>query len=78
MTGAGFITLSGTLQSTQSVPVAGLSLILGIDRFMSQARSITNLIGNAVAVVAISSWENALDREKAKRMLAGEPPEKLN
>ncbi len=75
VTGAGFITLSATLASTQTVPVAGLTLILGIDRFMSQARAITNLIGNAVAVVTISAWEDELDRGRARRVLAGEPPE---
>jgi len=75
VTGAGFVTLSATLASTQSVPISGLTLILGIDRFMSQARSITNLIGNAVAVVAIAAWEDEFDRERAWRVLAGQPME---
>jgi aerobic C4-dicarboxylate transport protein len=74
VTGAGFITLSASLASSP-VPVSGLTLILGIDRFMSQARSLTNLIGNGVAVVTVAAWENELDRARAKRVLAGEPPE---
>jgi len=73
VTGGGFITLSATLASTGTVPVAGLTLILGIDRFMSLARALTNLIGNGVAVVTIAAWENEFDRVRAKRVLAGEP-----
>ena len=69
VTGGGFVTLSATLASTQTVPVAGLTLVLGIDRFMSLARAIVNLIGNAVAVLAISSWEKELDRTKANSIL---------
>jgi aerobic C4-dicarboxylate transport protein len=69
VTGGGFVTLSATLASTQTVPVAGLTLVLGIDRFMSLARAIVNLIGNAVAVLAISSWEKELDRTKANNIL---------
>jgi aerobic C4-dicarboxylate transport protein len=75
VTGGGFITLSATLASTQIVPVAGLTLILGIDRFMSQARALTNLIGNAVAVVTIAVWEKEFDQKRAREVLAGEPPE---
>ena len=75
VSGGGFVTLSATLASTQIVPVAGLTLILGIDRFMSQARAITNLIGNAVAVVTIAAWENEFDRKRAKLVLAREPLE---
>ncbi|MFD1612251.1 dicarboxylate/amino acid:cation symporter [Sphingomonas tabacisoli] len=73
VTGSGFVTLAATLSATHTVPVAGIALILGIDRFMSEARSITNLIGNGVATVAIARWEGALDRERMKRVLAGEP-----
>ena len=73
MTGGGFVTLSATLASTQTVPVAGLTLVLGIDRFMSLARAMVNLIGNAVAVLAIASWENAIDRDQANRVLNTEP-----
>jgi len=58
VTGSGFITLAATLSITQTIPLAGLALILGIDRFMSEARAITNLIGNAVATFVISKWEN--------------------
>jgi len=53
------------------IPVAGLTLLLGIDRFMSEARAITNLIGNGVATVAVSRWEGELDPERARRVLAG-------
>ena len=74
VTGGGFVTLSATLASTHTVPVSGLSLIIGIDRFMSEGRAITNLIGNGVAVIAVSAWEGELDRERAHRVLAGEPP----
>jgi aerobic C4-dicarboxylate transport protein len=72
VTGAGFITLAATLSTIDSVPVAGIALILGIDRFMSEARAVTNIIGNAVATVAIARWEGALDRERMRRVLAGE------
>ena len=71
VTGAGFITLAATLAVVPAVPVAGLALILGIDRFMSEARSITNFIGNGVATVVVSRWEGELDREKLGRELGG-------
>ena len=61
VTGAGFITLAATLAVVPSVPVAGMALILGIDRFMSECRAITNFIGNAVATVVVARWEGALD-----------------
>ena len=61
MTGGGFITLAATLSTTGKVPVAGLALLLGIDRFMSEARAITNLIGNGVATMVVARWEGALD-----------------
>jgi aerobic C4-dicarboxylate transport protein len=61
VTGAGFITLAATLAVVPSIPVAGLALILGIDRFMSEARSITNFIGNGVAAIVVARWENELD-----------------
>ena len=64
VTGAGFITLAATLAVVPTVPVAGLALVLGIDRFMSEALAITNFIGNAVAAVVISAWEGELDRGK--------------
>ena len=65
VTGSGFVTLAATFTAIPTIPVAGLALILGIDRFMSQARAITNLIGNGVASVVVSKWENELDMEKA-------------
>jgi aerobic C4-dicarboxylate transport protein len=71
VTGSGFVTLAATLSAVPGaeIPVAGLALILGIDRFMSEARALTNLVGNTVATVVISKWENALDVEKMKRVL---------
>jgi aerobic C4-dicarboxylate transport protein len=71
VTGAGFITLAATLAVVPSVPVAGLALILGIDRFMSEARSITNFIGNGVATIVISRWERELDVKSLKSELYG-------
>jgi len=62
VTGAGFITLAATLAVVPEVPVAGMALILGIDRFMSECRSLTNFMGNAVATLVVARWENALDR----------------
>ena len=61
VTGAGFITLAATLAVIPSIPVAGLALILGIDRFMSEARSITNFIGNGVAAIVVARWEKELN-----------------
>lgn len=69
VTGAGFVTLAATLAVVPSVPVAGLALILGIDRFMSEARALTNLIGNGVAALVVSHWENELDRVTLAREL---------
>ncbi|KTE30951.1 MULTISPECIES: dicarboxylate/amino acid:cation symporter [unclassified Sphingopyxis] len=77
VTGAGFITLAATLSIVPSVPVAGMALILGIDRFMSECRSLTNFIGNAVATVVVARWDNALDRERLRAALDGEPPAKI-
>ena len=74
VTGAGFITLAATLSIVPSVPVAGMALILGIDRFMSECRSLTNFIGNAVATVVVTRWEKALDQEQFDLALAGELP----
>ncbi len=69
VTGAGFITLAATLAVVPHVPVAGLALILGIDRFMSEARAITNLIGNGVAAVVLSKWENEIDKKEMDKAL---------
>ena len=74
VTGSGFITLAATLAVVPEIPVAGLALILGIDRFMSEARAITNLIGNAVATVVVAKWENSLDSEQMRRELANPTP----
>src|SRR5205814_7332519 len=71
VTGAGFITLAATLAVVPSIPLAGLSLILGIDRFMSQARSLTNFIGNGVATIVVSHWEGELNRKKLAQELSG-------
>lgn len=71
VTGSGFITLAATLAVVPSVPVAGLALILGIDRFMSEARALTNTIGNGVAAIVISKWEKELDVEKLNSELFG-------
>ena len=69
VTGSGFVTLAATLSSVPTIPVAGLALILGIDRFMSEARALTNLIGNGVATVVVSKWERELDEEQLARMM---------
>lgn len=69
VTGSGFIVLAATLSAIPTIPVAGLVIIFGIDRFMSEGRALTNLIGNGVATVVISKWENELDEVKMKKML---------
>jgi len=69
VTGGGFITLAATLSATSTLPVEGLALLLGVDRFMSEARAITNLIGNGVATVAVARWENDLDRAQLESVL---------
>ncbi len=71
ITGAGFITLAATLSVVPSVPVAGMALILGIDRFMSECRALTNFVGNAVATIVVARWENELDETKLAEALAG-------
>lgn len=71
ITGAGFITLAATLSVVPSVPVAGMALILGIDRFMSECRAITNFIGNAVATVVVARWEGELDETLFRAALGG-------
>ncbi|WP_425605952.1 dicarboxylate/amino acid:cation symporter [Lysobacter firmicutimachus] len=73
VTGAGFITLAATLTVVPAVPVAGLALILGIDRFMSEARALTNFIGNGVATIVVARWENELDRDRLQRELLNPP-----
>ena len=70
VTGGGFITLAATLTAVGNIPVAGLTLLIGVDRFMSEARAITNLIGNGVAAVVVSKWEGELDLDHARATLA--------
>ena len=71
VTGAGFITLAATLSVVPSLPVEGMALILGIDRFMSECRALTNIIGNACATIVVARWENALDKEKLDLAMSG-------
>jgi aerobic C4-dicarboxylate transport protein len=72
VTGAGFITLAATLAAIPNspVPVAAMTLVLGIDKFMSECRALTNLVGNGVATVVVSAWEGELDRSKLNAALA--------
>ena len=76
VTGAGFITLAATLAVIPTIPVAGMVLILGIDRFMSECRALTNICGNGVATIVVSAWEKELDRKKlAQAMSSKREPE---
>ncbi|ASW08404.1 dicarboxylate/amino acid:cation symporter [Rhizobium sp. 11515TR] len=77
ITGAGFITLAATLAVVPSVPIAGMALILGIDRFMSECRALTNFVGNAVATVVVARWENELDQTKFAAAMAGQLSEEI-
>ena len=69
VTGSGFITLAATLPAVGHIPVAAITLILGIDRFMSEGRALTNIIGNAVATVVVAKWEKEIDMETAKKII---------
>ncbi|AKC69275.1 dicarboxylate/amino acid:cation symporter [Pandoraea oxalativorans] len=71
VTGAGFITLAATLAVIPTIPVAGMVLILGIDRFMSECRALTNICGNGVATIVVSAWEKELDRKKLADAMSG-------
>ena len=71
VTGAGFITLAATLAVVPTIPLSGMVLILGIDRFMSECRALTNIVGNGVATVVVSAWEKELDRSKLESALKG-------
>ena len=73
VTGSGFIILAATLSVVPAVPVAGMAIILGIDRFMSECRALTNTIGNAVATIVIARWEGALDPAQLSAALARTP-----
>jgi aerobic C4-dicarboxylate transport protein len=70
VTGSGFIVLAATLTATGKIPVMGLALILGVDRFMSECRAITNLIGNTVAMLVVARWEKEIDLQQATPVLA--------
>ena len=75
VTGSGFIVLAATLASVGTIPVASIALILGVDRFMSEARALTNLIGNGVATIVVSRWEDALDVARMQQHLNRETVE---
>jgi aerobic C4-dicarboxylate transport protein len=70
VTGAGFVTLAATLAIVPDIPIASLAILFGIDKFMSECRALTNLIGNAVATVVISRWEGELDTDKLHEGMA--------
>lgn len=70
--GAGFVTLAATLASMDKIPVAGMVLLLGVDRFINEARAVSNLIGNGIATVAVARWEKAFDEKQAASILNGE------
>jgi aerobic C4-dicarboxylate transport protein len=72
ITGSGFIVLAATLSAVGGVPVAGLALILGIDRFMSEARALTNLVGNGVATIVVGKWTGEVDNARLQRQLNNE------
>jgi aerobic C4-dicarboxylate transport protein len=69
VTGSGFITLAATLPAVGHIPVASIALILGIDRFMSEGRALTNIIGNAVATIYVAKWEKEIDLKTAKEAI---------
>ena len=76
-TGSGFIVLAATLASVGTIPVASIALILGVDRFMSEARALTNLIGNGLATVVVAKWEGALDETRMHAHLVRETAEQF-
>jgi len=69
VTGSGFVVLAATLSAVGNLPVAGLALILGIDRFMSEARALTNLVGNGVATIVVANWTGELDKKQLRHRL---------
>jgi aerobic C4-dicarboxylate transport protein len=73
VSGSGFVALAATLSTVQTVPVAGMALLLGIERFMSMARGTTNMIGNGIATIIIARWDGALDLAQLRRVLGGGP-----
>src|SRR5215831_2293509 len=78
VTGSGFIVLAATLSSIGTIPVASIALILGVDRFMSEARALTNLIGNGLATVVVAKWEGALDEARLHAHLDRETSEEAD
>nr|WP_245178378.1 C4-dicarboxylate transporter DctA [Cupriavidus sp. AcVe19-1a] len=76
--GAGFVALAATLASMNKIPVSGLVLLLGIDRFLNEARAVTNLIGNGVATIAVARWEGAIDMQQAHAVLDGHRDESVD
>jgi DAACS family dicarboxylate/amino acid:cation (Na+ or H+) symporter/aerobic C4-dicarboxylate transport protein len=73
--GAGFVTLAATLASMDKIPIAGMVLLLGVDRFINEARAVTNLIGNGIATITVARWEKAFDEKRATAVLNGEVSE---
>lgn len=73
VSGAGFITLAATLAVVPEVPIAGMTLILGVDKFMSECRALTNFVGNAVATIVVAKWENQLDKTQLDNALSTAP-----
>ncbi len=69
--GAGFVTLAATLASMDKIPVPGMVLLLGVDRFINEARAVTNLIGNGIATIVVARWEKAFDEKQAAAILNG-------
>ena len=74
VTGAGFITLAATLAVVPDIPIASLALLVGVDRFMSECRALTNLVGNGVATLVVAGWEGDLDRARLREELDRGPP----
>jgi aerobic C4-dicarboxylate transport protein len=70
VTGAGFVTLAATLSIIPNIPIQSIAILLGIDKFMSECRALTNTIGNGVATIVVSRWERQLDAEKLKQAMA--------
>ena len=73
VTGSGFIVLAATLSAVGSIPVAGIMLVFGIDKFMSECRALTNVCGNTVGTVVVAAWERVLDRDRMRKVLSGRP-----
>ena len=71
VTGSGFIVLAATLSVVPTIPVAGMALILGVDRFMSECRALTNFVGNAVATIVVARWERSIDPAQLRAAFAG-------